>query len=158
MNPEEVFLIAKVFQNKVDKYPKIKISLERENTFLKETLCDFMKIDAYIHPALAKNFHLPPLDPAPVLTEGFQERSLCATNYPDLGIVFKHRENEIKYFIPMSAMHRLTRKQLEVSRTAVEKSKHTTVEVNFEILRRITWLERVRKFWWILIKFLKLDK
>ena len=40
MNLEEVFLIAKVFQHKSEKHPKMKIALERANTFLKETVCD----------------------------------------------------------------------------------------------------------------------
>ena len=53
---------------------------------------------------------------------------------------------EIKYCIPMTAMYRLTRKQLEVSQTAIHKSKHTTAEVKFDISRRITWLGEVRKF------------
>lgn len=135
MNPEEVFLIAKVFQNKTEKYPKMKIAFERASTFLGETVCDFAKIDADIHPALAKKFDLPPLDPAPMLTEGYQERSLGATKFPDLVVIFKWKLNETKYFIPMTAMNRLTWKQLEVCQTAVQKSKHTTIEVRFIILR-----------------------
>ena len=135
----------------------MKIALERASTFLKETVCDFAKIDADIHPIISKIADLPPLDPAPMPTEGYEERSLGATNYPELGVIFKRKTDNVKYFIPMTAMHRLTRKQLEICRNAVEKSKHTTAEVKFEILRRINWLENIRKFWWILIKFLKLD-
>ncbi|KAL7594601.1 hypothetical protein Lser_V15G29705 [Lactuca serriola] len=158
MNPEEIFLIARVFQNKSEKNPKMKIALERASTFLRETICDFARIDTNIHTALAPKFNLPPLDPAPMLTKGFQERSLGATNFPDLGVIFKCKNNEIKYFIPMTSMHRLTRKQIELNLIAVQNSKHTTAEVKFEISKRITWLGEVRKFWWILIKFLKLEK
>ena len=53
MNPEEVFLIAKVFQNKCEKHPKMKIALERSSTYLKEIVRDFAKIDAEIHPIIA---------------------------------------------------------------------------------------------------------
>ena len=136
----------------------MKIALERASIYLKETVCDFVKIDADIHPTIAKKFDLPPLDPAPMPTEGYQERSMGATNFPVLGVIFKRKTDQVKYFISMTSMNRLTKKQLEICRTAVEKSKHTTAEVKCEILRRITWLENVRKFWWILIKFLKLDK
>ena len=45
MNPREVFLIAKVFQNKSEKYPKMKIAFERASTFLRENVCDFAKIE-----------------------------------------------------------------------------------------------------------------
>lgn len=154
MNLEEVFLIAKVFQHKSEKHQKMKIALERANTSLKETVCDFAKIDADIYPTIAKKFHLPPLDPAPMATEGYEERSLGATNYLELGVIFKRKTNNIKYFILMTAMHFLTRKQLDICRIAIEKSKHTTAEVKFEIIRTIDWLENIRKFWWILIKFL----
>ena len=157
MNPEEIFLIARVFQNKAEKHPKMQIALDKAKSFLKDTVCDFAKIDADIHPTILKKFDLPPLEPVSMLTEGFEERSLGATNFPELGIIFKRKTDNVKYFIPMNAMHRLPKKQLDICKTAVERSKHTTAEVKFEITRRITWLENVRKFWWILIKFLKLD-
>ena len=35
MNLEEIFLIAKVFQNKAEKHPKMLIALERANNILK---------------------------------------------------------------------------------------------------------------------------
>ena len=120
-----------------------KQQFERASIFLRETVCEFAKIDAYIYPVLAKKLDLPPLDPAPMLTEGYQEISLGATNFPDLGVIFKRKLNETKYFIPMTAMNRLTRKQIEVFRITVQKSKHTTAEVRFGILRRITWLENI---------------
>ena len=147
MNSEEIFLIAKVFQNKSEKHPKMKIELEKANSFLRDTVCDFAKIDADIYPTILKKFDLPPLEPVPMPTEGFEERSLGTTNFPDLGVIFKRKTNNVKYFIPMTAMHSLTKKQLDICRTAVERSKHTTEEVKFEITRRITWLENVRKFW-----------
>ena len=158
MNPEEIFLIARVFQGKAEKYPKMQIALDRVNSFLMDTVCDFAKIDADIYPTIAKKHELPPLDPAPMPSEGFEERPLGASNFPELGVIFKRKTDNVKYFIPTSAIHRLTKKQLDIYRTAVEKSKYTTPEVKYEILRRITWLESVRKFWWILIKHLRLDK
>lgn len=110
MNPEEVFLIAKVFQHKSEKHPKMKISFERASNFLKETVCEFAKIYENIHPTIAKIVDLPPLDPAPMPTEGYEERSLGATNYLELGVIFKRKTDNVKYFIPMTVIHRLTRK------------------------------------------------
>ena len=92
----------------------MKIALERASSFLKETVCDFAKIDADIHPTIAKKFDLPPLDPAPMPTEGYQERSLGATNFPELGVIFKRKVDQVKYIIPMTSMNRLTKKQLEM--------------------------------------------
>ena len=126
MNPEEVFLIARVFQINYEKHTKMNIAYERDCTFLKETLCDFAKINVDIHLALAHKFNLPPLDPALVLTEGYQERSLGATNFPKLGVVYKRVNSDLKYFISITTMYRLTRKQLEVTQALVQRSKHTT--------------------------------
>ena len=81
-----------------------------------------------------------------------------ATNFLELGVVFKRVNNNVKYFVPITTMHHLTRRQLEVTLTSMQRSKHTTDEVKFEITRRITWLGEVRKFWLMLIKFLKLNK
>ena len=158
MNPEEIFLIARVFQGKAEKYPKMQIALDRVNSFLMDTVCDFAKIDADIYPNIAKKHELPLLDPTPMPSEAFEERPLGASNFLELGVIFKRKTDYVKYFIPTSAIHRLTKKQLDIYRTAVEKSKYTILEVKYEILRRITWLESVRKFWWILIKHLCLDK
>ena len=63
--------------------------------------------------------------------------SLGATNFLGLGFVFKKANNGIKYFIPVTAMHRLIQKQLEVTLTSVQWSKNITYEVKFEITRRI---------------------
>ena len=82
MNPEEVFLIARVFQFKFEKHSKMKISFERACEYLRSTVCDFAKIDADIHPALAQKFILPAHEPIPILIEGYEERSLGATNFP----------------------------------------------------------------------------
>mgnify|MGYP001554690088 CR=1 FL=1 len=76
---------------------------------------DFARIDADIHPSLAQKFNFPPLEPAPVLTGGFQERSLVVTNFLDLGVIFKRLNDETKYFIPMTAMKRMIQKQLEIT-------------------------------------------
>ena len=43
---EEIFLIARVFQLKAEKYPKMKISFEMACEFIKSLVCDFGKIDA----------------------------------------------------------------------------------------------------------------
>lgn len=121
-------------------------------------VCDFGKIDAEVYPVLSPKFNFPPFEPAPSFTEGYQDMSLGATNFPELGVIYKKANSDLKFFIPTTSMHRLTRKQLEVTLAAVQHSKFTTYEVMFEISRRIKWLEEVKKFWWILIKFLKLHK
>lgn len=54
MNPDEIFLIARVFQLKAEKYPKMKIEFERACEVLKALVCDFRKIDVEIHLILAK--------------------------------------------------------------------------------------------------------
>ena len=136
MNTKEIFLVANVLQNKMDNHLKMQIEYERACTFLKETVCDFARIDADIHPTLDQKFNLPPLKPTLVLTESFQERSLGATNFPDIGVTFKRKNDETKYFIPVTTMNRMTWKQLEINKTAVNKSKHTTAEVKFEISNR----------------------
>lgn len=55
MNPEEISFIAWVFQVKSEKPPKMKIAYERACEFLKAPVREFGKIDAEIHPVLAKN-------------------------------------------------------------------------------------------------------
>ena len=82
--------------------------------------------------------------------------SLGATSYLELGFVYKRAQDGPKYFIPVSAVHRLTKKQLDVTLASVQRSKHTCDEVKFEIIRRIQWMFDVRKFSWIIMKFLKL--
>ena len=89
MNPKEVFLIARVFQIKSEKHPKIKIAYEKAFEYLRSTVCDFAKIDVDIHLALVQKFNLPAREPAPVFTEGYKDRSLSETNFPELGVVFK---------------------------------------------------------------------
>ncbi|XP_023732212.3 acyl-CoA-binding domain-containing protein 6-like [Lactuca sativa] len=51
-------------------------------------------------------------------TEGYEERSLGATNFPELGVIFKRKTDQVKYFISMASMNRLTKKQLEIFGTA----------------------------------------
>lgn len=109
MNPEKVFL------------------------FLRSAMCDFSKIYANIHPALVQKFNLPSLEHTQVYTEGYEERSLGATNFSKLGVVFKRVYSDVKQFVPITSMHCLTRRQLEVTLNSVQKSKHTTDEVKFEI-------------------------
>ena len=138
VNSGEVFLIARVFQIKSEKHLKMKIACEKACEYLKLAVCDFAKINADIHPVLAQKFNLPTLEPAPVFTEGYQDKSLGATNFSELGFVFKRANNNFKYFIPNISMHQLTRRQLEVTLTSVQKMKHTTHEVKFEITSRIT--------------------
>ena len=84
--------------------------------------------------------------------------SLGVTKFHKLGVVYKKANSDLKYFILVTAMDRLTQKQLEVTLDLVQRFKNTTYEVKFKIRRRIHWLGEVRKFWWILIKFLKLNK
>lgn len=157
MNPEEIFLIARVFKFKAQKHPQMTIAYEKACDFLRALVCDFGKIDAEIYPSFAPKFEFPPFEPVPTFTNGFQDMSLGATNFPQLGVIYKRANIDLKYFIPASSLHRLTKKQLEVTLAAVQKSKFTTEEIKFEIVRRIKWLGEVRKFWWILIKILKLE-
>ena len=56
MNLEEIFLIARVFKLKAEKYPKMNIAFENACVFLKALVCDFGKIDVEIHPIIAQNF------------------------------------------------------------------------------------------------------
>lgn len=71
---------------------------------------------------------------------------LGATNFPQLGVVYKKDNSDLKYFIPITAMHRLTKKQLETTLASVQRSKNTIDEVKFEITGIIHWLGEVRKF------------
>ena len=103
MNPEKVYLIARVFQIKAEKHLKMVIVYEKACEFLKSLVCDFAKIDAYIHIVLAQKFKLPALEPTPVFTKGYQERSIGATNFPQLGVVYKRVNSDLKYFIPITA-------------------------------------------------------
>ena len=82
MNPEEVFLIARVFQIKAEKHPKMKIACDKACEFLKALVCGFRKIYVDIHHLLAQKFNFPKLEPEPSFTEGCQEMSLSATNFP----------------------------------------------------------------------------
>lgn len=112
-------------------------------------VCDFGKIDAEIHLVLANKLDFSPFEPIPKYTKGFQDLSLGATSFSQYGP---------KYFFPIPAIHQLTKKQLDVTLASVQRSKHTTDEVKFKISIRIMWLFEVRKFWWIVIKFLKMQK
>lgn len=81
MNPEEIFLIARVFSVKDDKYPKVKIECEKMCEFLRALVCNFGKIDTKIHPIIAKKFKFPDFEPTPSYTEGYQNMSLGVTNF-----------------------------------------------------------------------------
>ena len=85
MNPKEIFQIARMFQVKPEKYPKMNVAFERDFEFLKALGCDFGKIDAEIHHVLAKKFDFPPFNHVPTIIEGFQEMNICATRFPKSG-------------------------------------------------------------------------
>lgn len=114
--------------------------------YLKELVCDFGKIDAEIHLVLTKKFNFTDFELALSFTKGYQDMSLKATNYLELGVVYKKANNDLKYFIPVTAIHWLTKKQLDTTFASVQRSKNTTEEVKFEITQRIQWLYEVRKF------------
>ena len=95
MNPEEIFLISRVFQNKVENHLKMQMALDKAKSFLRDTVCDFAKIDADIHPTIIRKFDLPPLEPVPMPTEGFEETSLGATNFLELRIIFKRKTDNV---------------------------------------------------------------
>lgn len=98
----------------------MKISCEKACDFFKALVCSFGKIDADIHHVLAKNFNFLEFEFGIGFTEGYQEMSLGATNLLELRVVYKKANDDLKYFIHVTAMHRLT--------------------------RRIHWLGEVRKF------------
>ena len=62
-------------------------------------ICEFGKIDVENHPVLAKKFNFPEFEPMPSLTDGIQDISLGATNFPELGVVYKRAQVGPKYFI-----------------------------------------------------------
>ena len=99
----------------------MKVAFERACEFLKALVCDFGKIDEEIHPVLVKKFNFPPFEQVSTITEGFQEMSLGAASYPELGVVYKRAQDGPEYFIPVSAIHRLTKKQLDVYSSFSEK-------------------------------------
>ena len=136
----------------------MKVIFEWTCEFRKALVYDFGKIDAKIHHVLAHKFDFPPFDHVPTITEGFQEMNLGATSFPELRIMYKKSQNSPKYFIPVTTIHHLTKKQLDVTLTSVQRSKHIIEEVKFEISRMIKWLFEVRKLWWIIIKFLKMNQ
>ena len=111
----------------------MKVAYERACDFLKELICNFGKIDAKIHPVLAKKFDFPEFEHVPTYTNEFQEMSLGETNNPELGVVYKRAQDGLKYFILVTVIHRLTKKKLDITLDSVQKSKHTMDEVKFEI-------------------------
>lgn len=123
MNPEDIFLIAIVFQINAEKHLKMKIAYEKTCDFLIALVCDFGKIDVEVYPIQARKFNFPDFESAPSFTKGYQEMSLSATNFLELGVIFKKSNSDVKYFIPVTSMHRLTRKQLEVTFALVQRSK-----------------------------------
>lgn len=70
-----------------------------------------------------------------------------ATNYLDLGVIFRTANDTKKNFLPAKSFHRYNKKQLEYILKLTEKSKFTTNEVKFEITRRIKRVFVVRKLW-----------
>lgn len=91
MNPEVNFLIARVFQLKAEKYPKMKIAFERACEFHKALVCDIGKIDAEIDPVISNKFYFPPVKTVPNYTEFFQDMSIGETKFPKLGVIYKRQ-------------------------------------------------------------------
>lgn len=109
-NLEEIFLITKVFRNKIEKHHKMKPIYARACDFIKSLACDFQPVDAEINSVLAAKIGLPLIDSPLAITEGIQEMSLGATNYPNIGIIFKLAKDSEKIFIPSSTFHRCLKK------------------------------------------------
>ena len=59
MNPEEIFLIAQVFQLKAKKYPNMKVAFERACEFIKALVCGFGKMLKYNHSLTISSIFLP---------------------------------------------------------------------------------------------------
>ena len=88
MNPEELFLYAKVFSHKIEKHHNMKTPYRRVYTYLWSMLSDFATIDVEIHPILQEKLDLPPLEPLHFITGGIQEMNLRDTSNPDFGLIF----------------------------------------------------------------------
>lgn len=58
--------------------------------------------------------------------------TLSATNFPELGVVYKRVHDGPKYFIPVTVIHRLAKKQLDTTLASVQQSKYIKDEVKFE--------------------------
>lgn len=71
MNPEEIFLIARVLQLKAQKHPKMEDAYIRVVGFLKSLICDFGKIDAEINSVLVEKMHFPLFQYPSYITEGY---------------------------------------------------------------------------------------
>lgn len=147
-----------VFQLKAQKYPKMEDAYIRFVDFLKSLVCDFGKIDVEIHSVLAEKMNYPPFEHPEYITDRIHHLSLGATNFPQLGIVFRLSRDSEKFFLPTTFFHHCFSKQLEGTLLMAQKSKKTTEEVRFEISQRIKWIVEVRNLWWLIIKFLKLNK
>ena len=70
-----------------------------------------------MHLVLAHKFDFPPLEQVPKIAEGFQYMNLRETNFPELGIIYKKSQSSMKFFIPVTAIHRLMKKQLDITLT-----------------------------------------
>lgn len=94
-------------------------------------MCVFGKIDVEIHPVLANKFDFHLFDHVATITEEFQEMNLGATSFPMLGIVYKKSQDSPKLFIPVTVVHCLTKKQLDITLTSVKKiqAHHSSSEV-----------------------------
>lgn len=135
MNPKEIFLITRVFKNKIEKTHKMKPAYTRTYDFLKDLVCEFTKIDAKIYPVLEESMNFPPFEHAPVILKIIQDLSLGSTNFPDLGIILKITKDSEKISILSTLFHMFSKKQIEDTILYVEKSKFTTDEVKFELTR-----------------------
>lgn len=135
----------------------MKPTYARATAFLNVLICDITKIDAEIHVVHAKKMDFLPFEHAPFTTKGIEDLSLRATRFLELVIIFKISKDSEKHFIPTTVFHRCWKKQHANTISYVEKSKFTINELKFEITRRIKCIFEVSKFWWIIIKFLKLN-
>lgn len=104
MNPKEILLIARFFQLKFLKFPKMEDAYIKATKFLKALICDFRRIDAEIQSVLTKKMNFPPFEHHVYITEWFQDLSLRAKNFPQLSIVFRLSRDSEKFFLLATAL------------------------------------------------------
>lgn len=64
MNPKEVFIIARITSQKIERHHSFKPTYARDFDFLKSLVCDFTSIDIEVQPVLPNHVDIPPLEPA----------------------------------------------------------------------------------------------
>lgn len=113
MNPKDISSFARIFNLKIEKDHHFKPALDKVCHFLKSLVCDFETIYAKIHLMIFNHVYLPPLEDPIITVEGIPDLNCEATNYPDLGIIFRLNKNFEMIFLAATAFYRCSNTQLE---------------------------------------------